>query len=65
VAETIKAKAKEMGAVSVSEVGDIIKELEPFVITPTGHFLHLCDETVETRQQFFDERSGTPQKTAY
>ena len=33
VAETIKAKAKEMGTVSVSEVGDIIKELSdmPFV----------------------------------
>jgi hypothetical protein len=33
VAETIKAKAKEMGTVSVSEVGNIIKELSdmPFV----------------------------------
>ena len=33
VAETIKAKAKEMGTVSISEVGDIIKELSdmPFV----------------------------------
>jgi len=33
VAETIKAKAKETGTVSVSEVGDIIKELSdmPFV----------------------------------
>ena len=33
VAETIKAKAKEVGTISVSEVGDIIKELSdmPFV----------------------------------
>jgi hypothetical protein len=33
---------------------------EPFVITSTSQFLHLCDETIETRQQFFDERSGKP-----
>jgi hypothetical protein len=33
---------------------------QPFVIASTGHLLHLYDETVEARQQFFDERSGKP-----
>jgi hypothetical protein len=33
---------------------------QPFVIASTGHLLHLCDEAVEVRQQFFDERSGKP-----
>ncbi|MBR6842295.1 MAG: hypothetical protein IKM77_08380 [Prevotella sp.] len=33
---------------------------EPFVCASTGHLLHLCDEAIEARQQFFDERSGKP-----
>jgi len=33
---------------------------EPFVIASTGHLLHLCNEAIEARQQFFDERSGKP-----
>jgi hypothetical protein len=33
---------------------------ESFVVASTGHLLHLCDETVEARQQFFDKRSGKP-----
>jgi len=32
----------------------------PFVFASIDHLLHLCDETVEARQQFFDERSGKP-----
>jgi hypothetical protein len=33
---------------------------EPFVIASIDHLLHLCNETIEARQQFFDERSGKP-----
>jgi hypothetical protein len=33
---------------------------EPFAIASTGHLLHLRDEAIEARQQFFDERSGKP-----
>jgi len=33
---------------------------QSFVIASTGHLLHLYDETVKTRQQFFDKRSGKP-----
>jgi hypothetical protein len=33
---------------------------QTFVIASTGHLLHLCDEVVEARQQFFDKRSGKP-----
>jgi hypothetical protein len=33
---------------------------QAFVIASISHLLHLCDETVEARQQFFDERSGKP-----
>jgi hypothetical protein len=33
---------------------------EPFVIASTDHLFHLCNEAIEARQQFFDERSGKP-----
>ena len=33
---------------------------EPFVIASTGHLLHICDEIVKARHQFFDKRSGKP-----
>ena len=40
--------------------GESVKELGCQIVTSIGHLLHLCDETVEARQQFFDERSGKP-----
>jgi len=36
------------------------KELGCQIVTSFCHFLHLCDEVIEARQQFFDERSGKP-----
>jgi len=38
--------------------GGLVKELGCQIVTSFGHLLHLYDETVKTRQQFFDERSG-------
>ena len=40
--------------------GGLVKELGFQIVTSFSQFLHLCDETIETRQQFFDERSGKP-----
>jgi len=40
--------------------GESVKELGFLFVTSFSHLLHLCDETVEARQQFFDERSGKP-----
>ena len=40
--------------------GGLVKELSFQIVTSFSHLLHLCDETVEARQQFFDERSGKP-----
>jgi len=38
----------------------LVKELGCQIVTPFSHLLHLCGETVEARQQFFDKRSGKP-----
>jgi hypothetical protein len=39
----------------------VIKPIvQPFVIASTGNRLHLCNQAVEARQQFFDKRSGKP-----
>ena len=40
--------------------GGLVKELGCQIVTSISRLLHLCDETVEARQQFFDERSGKP-----
>ena len=40
--------------------GGLVKELGFQIVTSFSHLLHLCDETVEARQQFLDERSGKP-----
>ena len=40
--------------------GGLVKKLGFQIVTSFSHLLHLCDETVEARQQFFDERSGKP-----
>ena len=37
-----------------------VKELGCQIVTSFSHLLHLCVETIEARQQFFDERSGKP-----
>ena len=37
-----------------------MKELGFQIVTSFSHLLHLCDEAIEARQQFFDERSGKP-----
>ncbi len=39
--------------------GGLVKELGCQIVTSISHLLHLCDETVEARQQFF-ERSDKP-----
>ena len=38
----------------------LVKELGCQIVTSFSHLLHLCDEAIEARQQFFDERSGKP-----
>jgi len=39
----------------------VVKPLaKSFVCSSTSHCLHLCDEAVKARQQFFDKRSGKP-----
>jgi len=38
----------------------LMKELGFLFVTSFSHLLHLYDETIEARQQFFDERSGKP-----
>ena len=40
--------------------GGLVKELGCQIVTSFSHLLHLCDETIEARQQFFDKRSGKP-----
>ena len=40
--------------------GGLVKELGFQIVTSFSHLLHLCDEAIEARQQFFDERSGKP-----
>ena len=40
--------------------GGLMKELGCQIVTSFSHLLHLCDEAIEARQQFFDERSGKP-----
>ena len=40
--------------------GGLVKELGCQIVTSFSHLLHLCDEAIEARQQFFDERSGKP-----
>ena len=32
--------------------GESVKELGFQIVTSFSHLLHLCDETIETRQQF-------------
>ncbi len=45
----------------VEKRSKVVKPItQSFVFASIGHLLHLCDETVEARQQFFDERSGKP-----
>ena len=43
-----------------ANLGGLVKKLGCQIATSFSHLLHLCDETVEARQQFFDERSGKP-----
>ena len=43
-----------------AKLGGLVKELGCQIVTSFSHLLHLCDETVEARQQFFDELSGKP-----
>ena len=40
--------------------GGLVKELGFQIVTSFSHLLHLCDEAIEARQQFFNERSGKP-----
>ena len=43
-----------------AKLGGLAKELGFQIVTSFSHLLHLCDEAFESRQQFFDERSGKP-----
>ena len=43
-----------------AKFGGLVKELGCQIVTSFSHLLHLCDETIEARQQFFDKRSGKP-----
>ena len=43
-----------------AKLGGLVKELGFQIVTSFSHLLHLCDEAIEARQQFFDERSGKP-----
>ena len=40
--------------------GGLVNELGFQIVTSFSHLLHLCDEAIEVRQQFFDKRSGKP-----
>ena len=40
--------------------GESVQELGCQIVTSFSHPLHLCDEAIEVRQQFFDKRSGKP-----
>ena len=40
--------------------GGLVKELGFQIVTSFSHLLHLCDDAIEARQQFFDKRSGKP-----
>ena len=35
-----------------AKLGGLVKELGFQIVTSFSHLLHLCDETVEARQQF-------------
>ena len=37
-----------------------MKKLGCQIVTSFSHLLHLCDDALEARQQFFDKRSGKP-----
>ena len=59
----IKARRGRMGKFKFglkANWGGLVKELGFLFVTSFSHLLHLCDEAVEARQQFFDERSGKP-----
>ena len=48
----IKAKRGRGGYnAGICKLGGLVKELGCQIVTSTGHLLHLCDETVEARQQ--------------
>ena len=40
--------------------GGLVKQLGFLFVTQFSHLLHLYNEAIEARQQFFDERSGKP-----
>ena len=51
---------KKFNLGQIANCGGLVKELGFQIVTSFSHLLHLCDEAIEARQQFFDERSGKP-----